>query len=161
MTAVHVRQAGPADVETILGLKRQLLVSFGAPDPLTYADWHGRASAALLDMLGRDTIRFVVAEIDGMPVGCVSAQLHLNIPGPTWPGVHGELADMFVEPAVRGRGVARALAEDVLGWCRERGCTKVKLHSTPMAVGAWERLGFHVAQPKPGDDRFAQMWLDF
>ena len=35
------------------------------------------------------------------------------------------LQDLYTEPMVRGRGVARALIEAVTGWAREQGCSRV------------------------------------
>jgi len=61
-----VRAATAGDVEAVVEMKRQLIESFAAPDPESYAGWHARAARALREMLGRDTIRYAVAEVDGL-----------------------------------------------------------------------------------------------
>jgi GNAT superfamily N-acetyltransferase len=35
------------------------------------------------------------------------------------------LQDLFTDPAARGRGVARALIEQIAVWARERGCSQL------------------------------------
>lgn len=42
------------------------------------------------------------------------------------------LQDLFTDPAARGRGVARALIEQVAAWARERGCSQLywRTHET-------------------------------
>lgn len=161
--AVKVRPARDGDVAEIIRLKGELIGTYAADlDLADYPDWPERAGAGLRDLLNRDTHRFIVAQDDsGALIGCVSAQLELTIPGPRWSGVHGVISDMYVDPASRSRGVARAMTGELLAWCRERGCRSVRLHSTPMAVPVYERLGFHVGVPKPGDERFPVMWIDF
>jgi ribosomal protein S18 acetylase RimI-like enzyme len=58
---------------------------------------------------------------------------------------YAHLGGMWTEPARRGAGVGRALAEAVFGWARERGFGCVVLWvtdgNTP-AIALYERLGF-------------------
>lgn len=157
---MQVRRATSSDIDALVAMKRELIRSY-FPRIDDYPDWPARAAAALAGLLVRDTHLYLVADEGGRVVGSLSGQLDLGIPGPVWPGVHATLADMYVEPDLRGRGIARALMDEALAWARERGCSKVKLHSTPMAVPVYEKLGFHVGVVKPGDTDFPTMWLDF
>lgn len=141
-------------------MKGELMRTYVRIDLDDHPEWPARAGAALDDLLRRDTHLFLVADDGDRAIGCISAQLELGIPGPTWPGVHASLADMWVEPAERRRGIARALVDQAVGWCREKGCGSVHLHSTPAAVAAYERLGFHIGVVKPGDTDFPVMWVD-
>jgi ribosomal protein S18 acetylase RimI-like enzyme len=55
---------------------------------------------------------------------------------------------MWVDPAVRGRGVARALLRAVAGWAREHGVDVLHLHVTETnapAIALYERLGFRAS----------------
>lgn len=157
---VQVRRANRDDIDGLVAMKRELIRSY-FPRVDEYPDWPARAAAALAELLVRDTHVYLVAEAGGRIVGGLSGQLDLGIPGPVWPGVHATLADMYVLPEARGQGIARALMDAALAWARGRGCAKVKLHSTPMAVPVYEKLGFHVGVVKPGDTDFPTMWLDF
>jgi GNAT superfamily N-acetyltransferase len=63
------------------------------------------------------------------------------------------LQDLFTDPATRGRGVARALIEQVAVWARERGCSQLywRTHETNTTARALydkvaENRGFIVYQ---------------
>ena len=49
---------------------------------------------------------------------------------------------MSVRPEARGKGVASALTDLVLRRAKQRGCSRVVLHSSEMAVKVYERAGF-------------------
>jgi GNAT superfamily N-acetyltransferase len=52
------------------------------------------------------------------------------------------LAGIFVEPAYRGRGLARALTESAIAWARAQGCTSVRLIASREAEPLYRSLGF-------------------
>lgn len=160
---MHVRDARPEDIPDIVRMRGHLWDSF--LETMTVAqfpDWPDRAASVLADLLQRDTHRFLVAADDeGRVVGVVSGLLELRMPGPAWSGVVAQANDMWVEPEARGQGVARALMDEIVAWARHSGAGKIKLHSTPMAVRAYESMGFHVGEPQPGDELFPEMWMDF
>jgi GNAT superfamily N-acetyltransferase len=78
-------------------------------------------------------VRFV-AYVDGEPLG----KLFLNLAGLPVAAVYG----VAVVPAARGRGVATALMTAALREARQRGATRAVLHSSPMALGMYRRMGF-------------------
>jgi GNAT superfamily N-acetyltransferase len=49
--------------------------------------------------------------------------------GATWHDTVCYLQDLFVDPRLRGRGVARALIEAVAGAARERGAERLYWHT--------------------------------
>ncbi|MDO9457843.1 N-acetyltransferase [Nocardioides sp.] len=69
-------------------------------------------------------------------VGVVSGQVH----GESW----AELISMWVDPSVRGTGVAQALITAVVGWAERQGrSTYLMVRSdNARARAAYERLGF-------------------
>ena len=87
-----------------------------------------------------------IAEEDGAPVGWAFAheehgQLFIKEPERR----HGFLAELFVVPAVRGKGVGRALMTACEGWSRARGhklLTVGVLAGNSRAVRAYEGAGF-------------------
>ncbi|MFE9748641.1 GNAT family N-acetyltransferase [Saccharothrix saharensis] len=87
-----------------------------------------------------------VAETGGEAVGCVVASASTN--GSL------EVKRLWVDPACRGRGAAKALVGAVLGHAVDTGAAFVRLsvwHWRQDAIGLYERLGF--TRTAPWDDR--------
>jgi GNAT superfamily N-acetyltransferase len=69
----------------------------------------------------------------------------------------GRVGGMWVEPAARRRGVARALLQAVLAWARERGFGRVALWApadSPAALSLYRQAGFRDTgrrRPLPSD----------
>lgn len=159
---MQIRPATPADIPHLVRMRDALRTTYSEVRAEDHPEWPERAAAAYRTLLPRDTHLFLVAEdADGRVVGGMSARLDLGIPGPTYSGVNASIHDTWVDEDQRGHGIARALMDAALEWCRKNECRNVKLHSTPMAVGAYEKMGFHVGVAKPGDEKFPVMWLDF
>lgn len=99
-----------------------------------------------------------LARVDGEPAGC--AALH-----PLAPGI-AEVKRMYVRPACRGRGVARALAEQVIAHARSLGYERLRLGtltSMHAAQALYVSLGFRpIAAYRPmefGDTVFYELPL--
>jgi GNAT superfamily N-acetyltransferase len=58
-------------------------------------------------------------------------------------GLQGEIGDLYVLPEARGRGIARALVDASLAWCRARGCAWVQVVITPEGQSAHDLIGFY------------------
>ena len=72
-------------------------------------------------LLGNDRVWGLGAHLDGQLVGITHYLFHTG----TWNNEVCYLQDLFVDPAVRGRGVARALIEAVAKAARARGAEKL------------------------------------
>ena len=72
-------------------------------------------------LLGNDRIWGLGAHLDGKLVGITHYLFHTG----AWNNEVCYLQDLFVDPAVRGRGIARALIEAVAQASRERGAEKL------------------------------------
>ena len=96
--------------------------------------------------------RLTVAEIDGEVVG--AAKMGANRPAQ---GSHVGTASFIVASAARGRGVGRALGEDVVRWHRERGFRGIQFNAVVdtnvAAVRLWHSLGFETIGRVPGGFR--------
>ena len=120
MPPAFVRPARPADVPSLLAMKRQLAIQENAESVLraTMEDW-------LRDGFGPQA-RFTafVAERDGAVVGMATVSERYYT---SWAGCTLYIQDIFVEPAQRGRGIATALLAQVAAYALERGNPLVEL----------------------------------
>jgi L-amino acid N-acyltransferase YncA len=92
--------------------------------------------------------RTVVA-VDGATV-LGSAKMGPNRPGR---GAHVATASFMVDPQHSGRGVGRALGEDVVDWARANGYRSIQFNAVvetnEVAVRLWRSLGFEVLATVP------------
>jgi L-amino acid N-acyltransferase YncA len=79
-----------------------------------------------------------------------SATMGANRPGP---GAHVATASFMVGAAARGRGVGRALGEEVIRWATDRGFRSIQFNAVvetnAPAVGLWQSLGFEIVGTVP------------
>ncbi|WP_213455225.1 GNAT family N-acetyltransferase [Rhizomonospora bruguierae] len=82
---------------------------------------------------------FLVAFLDGAPVGCAAWRSHGD------GGTAAELKRMYTAPPVRGRGVARALLAAIEESARRRGRKRLILetgYAQPEAIRLYETSGY-------------------
>lgn len=117
-----------------------------------YADWPTMAAA-----IGRmselaEHGEIIIAECDGMLVGAV-AYIPPHRPKadcfrPEWPVVRM----LVVDPAARGRGIGRALAEECVRRARRDAAPVIALHTSPVmtvALPLYLRMGFEWLRDAP------------
>ncbi len=110
---VTIRDAGPGDRAAFLALWQGFTDSYALtlPPGVTEFTW-----ARLMDPACSLTLR--LACIEGVPLGFAIHQHHPS----TWVmGDDGYLEDLFVAPQARGRGLGRALIDDLVAIGRARG----------------------------------------
>lgn len=90
----------------------------------------------------------VAVDDDGSVVG--TAKMGPNRPGR---GAHVATGSFMVDPAARGRGVGRALGEELVRWAREGGFRGIQFNAVVEtntgAVHLWRSLGFEVLTTVP------------
>ena len=132
-----IRRAVPGDEHDIVRLVHALATYEREPDAVeTTPD----GLAALL--FGEAPKVFAhVAEIDGKVVGISVWFFNFS----TWTGRHGiYLEDLFVDPDVRGGGVARALFEALADEAKAHDCARLDwgvLDWNDLAKGFYRRIG--------------------
>ena len=111
-----------------------LIAAMGHELDLRYGDG-GLSPATAEDFLHPGVL--LVADLDGVPVGCGGIR-------PYGAGA-GEVKRMYVDPAARGKGVARTLLGALVAHAREVGMQRLALETgteQPEAVGLYESEGW-------------------
>lgn len=85
--------------------------------------------------MAAEDARVVAGTFDGVVVGYAVAYTEEMARG----GRLGIVRDIFVEPEARGVGVGEAMMDDLVAWCRERGCVGIDSMALP---GARETKNF-------------------
>jgi GNAT superfamily N-acetyltransferase len=154
----RVRVAQPQDAEEVARLMAAFRDHIGLPEP---------SDAAVAEVVARllrddDTEFLLAAAADGAPVAGV-AQLRFRY-GIWRAGGDCLLEDLFVDAAVRGAGLGRALLEATLDRARGRGCRRIELdvnESNDPAVRLYGSFGFSAtANPYGARDLYMRLHLD-
>lgn len=122
--AVQVRPMAAADVPAVVGIEVQV---FGSP-------WSRETFASLLARPGLEML--VLEDETQRVVGYAVLWCVLD---------QGELANLAVEPRLRGKGLGGLLLARVLEVARQRGVEKIYLEvraSNESALGLYRRFGF-------------------
>jgi len=105
-------------------------------------------AARKLWLIGPPGRTVVAVQADGTVVG--TANMYANRPGG---GSHVASASFMVDPRAAGRGVGRALGEEVLAWARRRGFRAAQFNAVvetnAAAVALWRSLGFEIIGTAP------------
>lgn len=135
--AIDIRAAEPPDVEIILDMIKKLAASQGAESRVHATPEHLRR-----DLFGANKrIDALIAERGGVPAGLALFQELYS----TWDAQSALMVnDLFVDEAVRGHGVGRALMKAIGRAAKTRGCGSVSLNviHTNRSASFFDQLGF-------------------
>jgi GNAT superfamily N-acetyltransferase len=96
----------------------------------------------------------VIARLEGRAVGCGALKFHGEGPA--------ELKRMWIEPSVRGRGVARGLLADLERRAREGGASAVRLETNRAlkeAISLYRRAGYEEVDAF-NQEPYAHHWFE-
>jgi GNAT superfamily N-acetyltransferase len=134
---LSIRPAVPADVLTILRFIHELAAYEREPDAVLATE------ADLLRDGWGPTPRFtaVIANYEGAPAGFALYFTSYS----TWRGHHGiRLEDLYVTPALRGKGIGKALLAHLARIAVDQGCPRLEwdvLEWNAPAIAVYERIG--------------------
>jgi ribosomal protein S18 acetylase RimI-like enzyme len=132
---VNVREAEPRDADRVLQLMEGLTRPAVADDPDPQRD-------VFLAHLDHEDALVYVAEVDGEIAGAASLWIQPRL---NWTTPQGWIPDLYVDPAFRRRGAARALLDACVEEARRRGCHVLVLesgHHRAEAHHLYESYGF-------------------
>jgi GNAT superfamily N-acetyltransferase len=140
----RIRIATAADAAVIAHHRAAMFRDMGVLPEADVAALSAATRAHLATVLPSGVYRGWLAERDGEVVAGGGLLVQ-----PTWPrpealegGAEAYLLNVYTEPAHRRRGVARALMDAMLAWCRARGITRFALHASDEGRPLYESLGF-------------------
>jgi L-amino acid N-acyltransferase YncA len=142
---VTIREARPEDWQAIWPFFRQIVA---ARETYAYDPNMDEPEARRTWMVAPPGRTAVATGPDDAVLG--TASMYANRPGP---GSHVASASFMVDPGHSGKGVGRALGEDVIDWARASGFRAIQFNAvvetnTP-AVRLWQSLGFEVVGTVP------------
>lgn len=144
LTFVQIRDATPDDWPMIWPFMRQIIA---AGETYTY-DRDLSESEARASWLLAPPDRTVVAMVEGVVAG--TAKMNRNHRGG---GSHIASASFMVDPAYAGRGIGRALGEEVISWAKSTGYRAIQFNAVVStnvaAVSLWKSLGFKIIGTLP------------
>lgn len=139
-----LRLGAPRDLPVLVRYWRAMLEECDLVGSGLVPDWKGRLEEQFrFDMEAGSGI-WILAEEDGSVVGTCTvfrqmgrSQILLD--------ATAMVAGMYVLPEYRGRGIARALMEWVVDWCREQGVKTIRLNASKAGRPLYESIGFATA----------------
>lgn len=132
---MEVRRAEPSDAAAVLAL----MAALGRPE---VAKEPADQAGIFRTHLEHQDAEVFVAELDNTVAGAVSLWFRLRL---NWTTPEAWIPDLYVDPAFRRRGAARALLDACVEAARERGCHRLVLesgHERAEAHQLYESYGF-------------------
>jgi GNAT superfamily N-acetyltransferase len=139
-----VRLAAVSDVPALARHRIGMFRDMGILPPGEQAPLEAGSRRFLERAIPAATYRGWVAEIDGAIVAGAGVALAPLLPRAGFPdgGTEVEVLNVYTEPGHRRRGLARALMQTLLDWCRTQDFAKVTLHASDEGRPLYESLGF-------------------
>ena len=147
-----IRPATVRDLEAILHHRRRMCEDMGHRDAAVLDAMVADCRPLLRRWLEDGLYRGWLAEREGAVVAGGGLIVSTWLPNAADPqDRRATILNVYTEPAHRRQGLARALMEVMLGWCRDEGFRAVTLDASDDGRALYESLGF---RPTP------QMRLD-
>ena len=135
------REGRFADIPVLAQFWHDMLVESKVSGSGFVRDWRARLEADFHEQMSAGTMSWFVAEEGGHIVGTAAAILSHNT-GAILKDVQATLAGIYVVPAHRRQGIARAVTERAIAWCKQQGCVRIRLQASEAGRPLYESLGF-------------------
>jgi len=104
-------------------------------------NWRERLQAHFAAQMSAGSMAWFVAGGDAEFAGTACATLSAGA-GFIYKKPIATLSGIYVRPEFRSRGIARALTNAAIDWCRERECSAIRLVASDAGRPLYESLGF-------------------
>jgi GNAT superfamily N-acetyltransferase len=145
-TGIVIRRATRDDAQTLARMRASSAFERHGGDVSERAAYERVCSAFFAAHLAAEEsfLRSWIALRGTTPAGGASLTLFPTLPryGQPFNGIDGRIRDVYVEPAFRRSGVARALMDVVLLEARALGIDRLTLGASSMGRPLYESLGF-------------------
>jgi GNAT superfamily N-acetyltransferase len=145
-SAAQIRRATAADARVLAAMRADSSVERKGGDAETRAAYARVCEAFFARELAdpRSFLRSWVAVAAGTIVGGASLALAPTLPryGAAYGGFDGRVRDVYVVPALRRRGIARALMDAVIAGARAERIDRLTLGASDMGAPLYLALGF-------------------
>jgi len=139
-----IREAGIADLDVVLHHRRRMFADMGYGDEVILDETMSTSRPFFEERLADGRYRGWLVEDSHHRVvagGGIVIFDHHSSPRDPFPK-RAIIVNMYTEPAYRRKGVARALMEIMIDWCRGQGFGSVLLHASDEGRPLYEQLGF-------------------
>lgn len=133
-----------ADIPVITRHRLGIFAEMGFGDPSTCAEYAAGFQTFAAREMAAGRFHSWLAEDDGGVI--VAGGAVLIVPWPANPKHRKQqrafLFNVFTEPALRRRGIARTLVQTMLDWCRGQEFGSVFLHASDAGRQLYQSMGF-------------------
>jgi GNAT superfamily N-acetyltransferase len=138
-----IREATVEDLETILRHRRRMCEDMGHRDSAVLEAMVADGRGLLRRWLEDGVYRGWLAERGGAVVAGGGIIVSAWLPNAADPqDRRATILNVYTEPAHRRQGLARALMEVMVGWCRAQGFRAVTLDASDDGRALYESMGF-------------------
>ncbi len=138
----QIRPGGPGDAAFFAEAWRAMLDELDLAPGGLVRDWRERLTEHFSAGISDGSQGWQVATLGSEPIGTAAAFLRSSVVSDVQRRRSAVLAGVYVLPAHRRGGVARQLVTSTIAWCRERGCTEIRLQASKAAEPLYRALGF-------------------
>jgi len=139
-----IREATVQDLETILHHRRRMCEDMGYRDSAVLDAMVADGRGLLRRWIDAGLYRGWLAEREGAVVAGGGIIVSTWLPNAADPQERrATILNVYTEPAHRRQGLARALMEVMVRWCRQEGFRAVTLDASDDGRALYESMGFH------------------
>jgi len=139
-----IRQATPADIDTIVTHRHQMFEEMGHTDPVKHVTFEAAFIPWLQERMANGRYLGWFAETGNREV-VAGAGLWLQDWPPgyfDWSPYRGYILNVYTRPDYRRKGLARRLVQCSLDWCAVNNIRFVSLHYSDEGRSLYEAMGF-------------------
>lgn len=145
-SVVDCRAGGVAEYPVVAQLRQEMGIEWDEDYDAMSPGWREKFAAYFAARQEAGMAQLFLAYDDDAPVGCVIVSIAEHYRRYVFGTETGYVNAVYVRPAYRRRGIARELMQAAINWCRERGCTGVRLRTSDEGRVLYEALGFRAGR---------------